>query len=251
MAKEKKEKAPKAPKAEAGGKGLNMDVNLDFLKDIGKKKSGSGMPNKKTMNLVILEKGDNSKTTDIILIVLLVVVLIVFVKFGVLDILSDKKKAEEDTKAIQTQLEDDQELLEAYENVFKDYDHDFNAFLSEEELLLVDRAEILKMLNEALFNGDSTMQSINIKGNTVSVVLNDVSLEKTGALLESLEKQDMVMDNGVFLQTASTSKDKNGEAAISGNEQMTATFTIELDPDYKNKPPKAEREKEDKKGDKE
>ena len=242
MAKEKKEKAPKAPKPEAaGGKGLNMDINLDFLKDIGKKKAGSGLPNKKTMNLVVLEKGDNSKVTNIVLIVLLVIALAVFAYFGVWKIYEQKKAAESETQQVEDQLKEDQEMLDKYKEVFKYYDHDFTAFFSEEEALYVNRVEVMDMLNRVLFS-NSKMQNIAIKDNTVSVTLYDVSIEETGILQEMLEKEPMVLEGGVFMQTANTNKDKNGTLLPNGEQMMVATFTIELDPDYKTKIAQQEQE---------
>ena len=227
MAKEKKEKAPKAPKAEgAGGKGLNMDVNLDFLKDLGKKKSGSGLPNKKTMNLVILEKSDNSQVTNIVLIVLLVIVLVVFAKFGVLDIYNEKKAAQEEADKAQAQLNEDKEMLEEFEKVFTHFSHYYRAFLSEEELQIVDRIELVKMLDENLFNV-AEMQSITVKGNTVSVSFYDVTAEEAGRLYTALNEQPMV--KSVFLETATTNKDKENKILPNGEQVLTANITIEVE----------------------
>ncbi len=228
MAKEKKEKkaqgTPDAP--EAGGKGLSMDVNLDFLKDIGKKKASSGLPNKKTMNLVVLEKGENSKTTDIVLIVLLVVILAVFAKFGVLDIYNEKKAEQEKTDAAQAELEQNKELLTRYEAVFEKFSHYFKAFLSEDELKLVDRLELIDMLDEHLFNV-AEMQSVNINGNTIGISFYDVTLEQVGQLAQDLSDNKLVTN--VDLQTASTNKDKNGNLLTGTEKVLTATITLQVE----------------------
>lgn len=225
MAKEKKQKAQGAPDA-AGGKGLSMDVNLDFLKDLGKKKTGSGLPNKKTMNLVILEKNDNSKVTDIVLIVLLVIVLALFVKFGVLDIYNKKKAAQEEVDAAQVELDQNRELLTRYEAVFEKFSHYFKAFLNEDELKLVDRIELIDMLNEHLFNV-AEMQSVNISGNTIGITFYDVTLEQVGQLAQDLSDNELVTN--VDLQTATTNKDKNGNLLTGTQKVLTATITLQVE----------------------
>ncbi len=225
MAKEKKEKKVKEG-AEGGGKGLSMDVNLDFLKDLGKKKASSGLPSKTTMNLVILEKGENSKTTDIVLVVLLVVVLAVFAKFGVLDQYNAKKAAEEEYAAAQQELEQNKVLLTRYEAVFEKFSHYFKAFLTNDELKLVDRIQLIDMLDEHLFNV-AEMQSININGNTIGISFYDVTLEQVGQLAQDLSDNELVTN--VDLQTASTNKDKNGNM-LSGTEKvLTATITLQVE----------------------
>lgn len=223
MAKEKKEKAANAEAA--GGKGLNMDINLDFLKDIGKKKSGSGLPSKSTMNLVILEKGDNSKVTNIVLIVLLVIVLIVFAKFGVLDIYNQKKAAQEEADQALAQLNEDKAMLEEYEKVFTHFSHYYRAFLSEGELKVVDRIELMKMLDENLFNV-AEMQSITVRDNTISVSFYDVTAEQTGQLYTALKEQPMV--KSVFLETATTNKGQDDKILPNGEQVLTANITIEV-----------------------
>ncbi|MCQ2404999.1 MAG: hypothetical protein MJ083_03275 [Clostridia bacterium] len=227
MAKEKKEKKVKeAPEAaEGGGKGLNMDVSLDFLKDIGKKKAGSGLPNKQTMNLVVLEKGENSKTTDIVLIVLLVVILAVFAKFGVLDQYNKKKAAEEEYAAAQQELEQNKQLLTRYEALFEKFSHYFKAFLTDDELKLVDRIDLIDMLDEHLFNV-AEMQSININGNTIGISFYDVTLEQVGQLAQDLSDNELVTN--VDLQTASTNKDKNGNVLTGTQKVLTATITLQV-----------------------
>ncbi len=228
MAKEKKEKKVKeAPEAVegGGGKGLSMDISLDFLKDLGKKKTGSGIPNKKTMNLVILEKGENSKTTDIVLIVLLVVILAVFAKFGVLDQYNKKKAAEEEYVAAQQELEQNKQLLARYEAVFEKFSHYFKAFLSDEELKLVDRIQLIDMLDEHLFNV-AEMQSISINGNSINISFYDVTLEQVGQLAQDLSDNELVTN--VDLQTAVTNKDKAGNLLAGTEKVLTANIALQV-----------------------
>ncbi len=226
MAKKEKNVNEAADAEKGGGKGLNMEVNLDFLKDIGKKKAGSGLPSKKTMNLVILEKGENSKTTDIVLIVLLVVILLVFAKFGVLDQYNKKKAAEEEYTAAQMELEQNQQLLTRYEALFEKFSHYFKAFLTDEELQLVDRIDLIDLLDEHLFNV-AEMQSINITGNTIGISFYDVTLEQVGQLAQDLSDNEFVTN--VDLQTASTNKDKEGNTMTGTNKVLTATITLQVE----------------------
>lgn len=225
MAKKEKNVNEAVDAEKGGGKGLNMEVNLDFLKDIGKKKATSGLPNKKTMNLVILEKGENSKTTDIVLIVLLVVILLVFAKFGVLDQYNKKKAAEEEYTAAQTELEQNKQLLTRYEALFEKFSHYFKAFLTDEELQLVDRIDLIDLLDEHLFNV-AEMQSINITGNTIGISFYDVTLEQVGQLAQDLSDNEFVTN--VDLQTASTNKDKEGNTMAGTNKVLTATITLQV-----------------------
>ena len=227
MAKEKKEKKAKgAPEEKGGGKGLSMDVNLDFLKEIGKKKASSGLPSKKTMNLVIMEKGDNSKTTDIVLIVLLVIILAVFTKFGVLDIYNEKKAEQEKTDTAQAELEQNKELLTRYEALFEKFNHYFKAFLTADELQLVDRIQLIDMLDEHLFNV-AEMQNINITGNTIAISFYDVTLEQVGQLAQDLSDNELVTN--VDLQTAVTNKDKDGNELTGTEKVLTANITLQVE----------------------
>ena len=226
MAKKEKNVNEAAGAEGKSGKGLNMEINLDFLKDLGKKKASSGLPSKTTMNLVILEKGENSKVTDIVLIVLLVVVLLVFAKFGVLDQYNKKKAAEEEYATAQTELEQNKQLLARYEALFDKFSHYFKSFLNDEELKLVDRIELIDLLDEHLFNV-AEMQSINIKENIIGISFYDVTLEQVGQLAQDLSDSELVTN--VDLQTATTNKDKDGNVLAGKEKVLTATITIEVE----------------------
>ena len=111
-------------------------------------------------------------------------------------------------------------------NYSENHSHDFIFFLNDEETTLVNRAELMKMLDENLFNVPE-MQSVTVKGNTVSVSFYDVTAEEAGRLYTALTEQPMA--KSVFLETATTNKDRNNKILPNGKQVLTANITIEVE----------------------
>ncbi len=222
MAKKDKVNASVDGQVENQGKGLSKDIDMDAIKEklsnLGKKKSG--LPSKTSMNLAFKEKGENTRNQNIALIVVTALVLIVLAKFGVYDVYQEKKDEIAKRDEAQAQLDADNALLAKYADLQDKYSHYFYAFLTDDELAIVNRVELFHMLEENLFNV-AGMQSVNVKGNVVSIAFDGVTLEQVGTLAENLEANEMVEN----VDVSTTASEQNG----TGQEKLLkANITIQI-----------------------
>lgn len=222
----------KKEKEATGGSGLNMDIDLNAIKE--KLKSGKGpkMPNKTTMNLAILEKGENGKNADLAIIIVSVIILAIFAKFGVWDVY--QKKVAEQTKldAAQAELDQNKATLNRFTALAEKYSHYFYAFLTDDELAIVNRVELLDMLGTELFS-EAAMENISVsgydseRGNLVTLTFNDVTLDQLGRLSEKLQANDMV--ENVDINTTSTyEEDATGKI----NKVINAAVVVSVKNDW-------------------
>lgn len=154
----------------------------------GKKKDA--YPTKTTINFYIKEDKSTGVSTALLYIMFAFVVLLALAKILVFDLaaeLNDEKASYEKNVAI---LEAYQEKLSNYDAISSEYNRYSYSYLTETDKVQ-DRIDVLKMLENTIFK-KSTVQSVVISENVVSVSLTEIDLEGTSALAKSIEGYDMV-----------------------------------------------------------
>ena len=196
-----------------------------MLKQIGKKGKGkAGYPNKQYINILDGMKSDDNRTLEILIFIIFLVALGVFTKFGVIYKISEASAAEAAYNEVQRQITELKEQNADYDKVKKDYSHYGLGYLDDTEILLVDREDVLDLLDKyVLKNAD--IKTLAVTDNTVTLTVEKTRLNAISSIVKELEADPDVAF--VTVNVAGTDREVN---AGSGNKQVTATMYIELVP---------------------
>lgn len=196
-----------------------------MLKQIGKKGKGkAGYPNKQYINILDGMKSDDNRTLEILIFIIFLIALAAFTKFGVIDKISEASAAEAAYNEVQRQINELKEQNADYDKVKKDYSHYGLGYLDDTEILLVDREDVLDLLDKyVLKNAD--IKTLNVTDNTVTLTVEKTRLNAISSIVKELEADPDVAF--VTVNVAGTDRDVN---TGSGNKQVTATMYIELVP---------------------
>ena len=196
-----------------------------MLKQIGKKGKGkAGYPNKQYINILDGMKSDDNRTLEILIFIIFLIALAAFTKFGVIDKISEASSAEAAYNEVQRQITELKEQNADYDKVKKDYSHYGLGYLDDTEILLVDREDVLDLLDKyVLKNAD--IKTLNVTDNTVTLTVEKTRLNAISSIVKELEADPDVAF--VTVNVAGTDREVN---AGSGNKQVTATMYIELVP---------------------
>ena len=191
---------------------LDLKKDINFSEVFGKLGRGSRMgssafPSKTTMNLY---QGDEQSTDirKVILVgILLTIGIVVFVKFGVLDQLDMLNKKE-------GELAEQRALLAATNASAGEYDsvkESFDAFTARYGEGSADAIAVLDMVEQRVMPV-TTVTSISLADETLTLTLYNVPLDTVGNLAKDLETQEMVQS--VNVSTAST-QNAEGQNTVS------------------------------------
>lgn len=176
-----------------------MDLNFDL-----KRAKKPVYPSKRHINLVECSRQETHVARNTVLLVVILVAAVLFGKFAVADVLSAASSATARVNAVQAeaaalaqQNADYAELQEKYE------EYAVNS-LSDEEMSLVDRGQILALLQRTVANS-ADLQSVSIQENTVQLQFANGSLEDVSNIVASLESEPLVQN--VSVSTAQTNRD--------------------------------------------
>ncbi len=180
----------------------NQEVSLATIMDIarpgkGGSKGSATIPTKTTMNLYQPETKTINLRKAVILLVLALILIGVFVKFGVIDqfaALSQK----------QAQLEEQQAILIKYAGSvegYKEVQELYEAYVAQYGSDTPDAIAVLEMVEKRVM-GKATVTGITLSGETLTLTMEDVSLETVGDLASDLEKEPTVKATNVMTATA-------------------------------------------------
>lgn len=196
-----------------------------MLKQIGKKGKGkAGYPNKQYINILDGMKSDDNRTLEILIFIIFLIALAAFTKFGVIDKISEASAAEAAYNEVQRQITELKEQNADYDKVKKDYSHYGLGYLDDTEILLVDREDVLDLLDKYVLKS-ADIKTLNVTDNTVTLTVEKTRLNAISSIVKELEADPDVAF--VTVNVAGTDRDVN---TGSGNKQVTATMYIELVP---------------------
>lgn len=171
----------------------NQEVSLSSIKNIiTRGKSGAelpttGYPTKTWMNLYQIDKKTTNLRTVVLSGVLVLVCLIAVLKFGVFDQLAIVSQKEAELEAQQELLLQVSSESEGYSDV-KDMYEGYLLALGGDE---VDSIRVLDLIEKQV-KPAAQVSVITYADNTITLTLNNVSLETVGILAKQLENQDIV-----------------------------------------------------------
>ena len=185
-------------------------------------------PTKTSMNLFYKPDRTTKPSTIALYVLFALVLLLGLSKWLVYDVWMEKQEAEQSLAAAQAELNGVMLQLADYKEVQERY---FRYSATDEERDLVDRMEVLAMLDSAA--GNAEINSISISGDHVQIQISNVTLAQVAEIVNRLEMSPMVADTVV--QTASTSGNSQigtnwwGESYTTDSwERVQANITIQL-----------------------
>lgn len=164
-------------------KGLSLTLN---------KKPTKVVANKRTMNFAYHESAINWKKLGIILGIVAVIAAL-FVKFAIIDQLAIKKDAQNRLQASQERLAQVNETMKSYDKLKAEYDRYSDARLNANELFLLSRVDILDIVRNHIVP-ECVVRSFNVRDNTISLSISNLSLADASELVFDLEEHELVTD---------------------------------------------------------
>ena len=149
------------------------------------------MPQKRSINLALVgvERIDPKLALAGSLIVLLLAAM--FSKFLVADRLSAMYRESAQVAALRTQLSQEYDKVAAFGSIADEYAHYTYSGMTEEELSLVDRADVIRMIKEGTEN-NREVESWSLRGNVVTLTVSGRDLQEINQLARRLEQFDLV-----------------------------------------------------------
>lgn len=159
----------------------------------------SAYPTKTSMNLFYKPDRTTRPATVALYVLFALVCLLGLTKLLVFDLWMENQEAQRGLAAVQDQLSDTMLQLKDYNEVRERYSR-YSA--TDEERALIDRMEVLAMLDSAA--GGAQLDSVSISGDTAQVQFSGVTLAETAQIVNALESSPIVA--GTVVNTASTTE---------------------------------------------
>lgn len=180
---------------------------------IGKKKAP--YPTKTSINLVKSDTSQNNTLVTLLLFVLFLIVLAIFTKFAVIDPLASGVQSSREVTAARAELDALKVANADYAELSEQYSKYIVSGLSDEELNLVSREDVVDLITTKIINS-TIVSSINVQGNIIEVTCVGLDLNGVSSIVENLKQ-----DSRVSFVSVSTVQDQEGKTS-------TATMSITL-----------------------
>lgn len=175
------------------------------------KKNGQ-YPQKTTINLVMKEKSQFRPGRLIPLLAAVVLAAAAFGKFAVADRLAQVNRAQADLDAANARQRELSAALADYPAVEDEYNRYASGWMTGEETALVDRMEIVGLIEGELMSAGAVKQ-FALAGNTLSVDLTGVTLGGTSGIVERLYAYPVIRQVEVY--TAATGQTTGDGSLVS------------------------------------
>lgn len=170
-----------------------------------KKEREIKLPNKTTMNLLVVEN-DNSKQLPYFLVGLVVVGIcaFLFAQFLVINRLNKLNVLQGEVSRLQQAYNEQLQYLSDYDQVKEKYSRYTTVYLTKDNERIVDREEIIDLINESIKDLGSS-SSFSIVDNSVSFVVLTENQNDLARIRSNFEKSPIVKD--VELASSTTTRD--------------------------------------------
>lgn len=180
-------------------------------------KENKNFPTKKTVNFALKEAKKTNYKVIVPVTFISVIAVILFVKFGIIDLIAAKSTADAGLKSYQSQSKTLEKYNEDYDLISLEY-QSFNLAKGKDgKIVNVTPMKSLEMLEKELLSV-SHVESFSITTDTITVKYGGIGLNKISNIYNSIKENELV--NSVQVYTAGTQPDKN--------KNTVATMTIIL-----------------------
>ena len=183
-----------------------------------KKTVSKQITDKKQINLAGYGTKKMNVPAAIVGVVIIVLAAAIFSKFAVADRISKVQKAKREVNALQAEVDEGLDTIDSFSDTNSKYAHYTYSGMTEDELALRDRMEIIEMLERDVFS-KTEVSDFTIDGNTITMPMKGATLQDINLIAADLEQEDMVYYCTV---TTATDDGKSGTSAV------TAQVTIYL-----------------------
>lgn len=152
---------------------------------------GKNLPVKRTINLAEIGVRKTDPKVAAGGIILIILAAAVFSKFLVTDRLFTVFHAQNEATRLQQELDRQYARISSYGEIENEYAHYTYSGMTEEELSLVDRSEIIQMLEKEL-GKDNTATVWSLSGNVLTLTATGKDLQEINLLAGRLETYDVV-----------------------------------------------------------
>lgn len=191
----------------------------------GKKPAKIKYPTKRTLNLYIREKDNNSLTRVIPAALFVVALVLVISKFAVSDRLAAVDRARAELEDYRSQLTEIKSQLGDYQSITEDYHRYTKNYLTDSEKYAVDRIALLDMLEEESA-GLAYISSISIGGDTINLAVRAQTLSDIAAFKLRLQGSEYVSSVTVHGADNSASK-REDEQSVQASIVLTVMLPLE------------------------
>ena len=181
------------------------------------------IPEKRSINLATVNEKKIDLRIAIPAIALILVAAVAFSKFAVLDRLKAVDEAQAEVHALQTRLDAGYAELAGMDDLSEKYAHYTLSGMTQEEQSLVERGEILEMLERVVlkhFQADRW----TLDRNTLTLTVTGSTLRQVNELIQDLQEEEIV-DYCTVTTASNTSRDKENLS-----EPVTANIVVYLKP---------------------
>lgn len=165
-------------------------------------------PSKHVMNLYFKEDRTTAPATAALYILFALAVLLGLSKVMIYDPWSTQSQMEQEVLALEQESAARMEQLQNYNEVLEDY---LRATPTQEELALVDRMEILDLIDGTI-RPAATVTDVSITGDKVLLAFSDVTLKEAATLVAQLEQSPLV--TSIQVDTAVSEKEDGNRAEV-------------------------------------
>ena len=184
-------------------------------------KGKTTVPTKGTMNLYYKPDRTTKPATIALYVLFVLVCLLGLGKFLVYDVWVETTEAQRALTAAEEQLEGVLLELTDYSEVWERYSR-YSA--TEEERDLIDRMEVLALLDEAV-GTTAVMDAVSIGGSTVQLQFSGVTLAQTAQIVSALEASPIVAYT--MVNTAATTQSEGAPADDSAPVQASVLIQLQ------------------------
>lgn len=185
------------------------------------------MPSKRTINLaqIGVERIDPKLAATGIILIILAAAL--FSKFLVVDRLMAMYRANSEVQQMQTNLEAEYSRIAGFGGLEEEYAHYTYAGMTQEELSLVDRAQIINMIQRETENADNEI-SWSVSGNILTLTVAGRDLQEINMIARRLEGYDLVDTCTVTTATKEDAQRARSSTEVYGDNVVRANITVYL-----------------------
>ncbi|MDO5334709.1 MAG: hypothetical protein Q4F23_01330 [Coriobacteriia bacterium] len=176
-------------------------------------------PSKTTINLAHVEvERSMSATSRAVLLGLVALLLLVFLKFGVFDLISEANEVTDQAADLQAQLAELEESNADYQKIKAQLEKYSAPGMTAEEETFANRAHALAVA-DAVSGLGKQLESVSLTGNTLQIKLVDTNLSTVSDVVSKIKKVKWV--TSVLPNTAANTEE---------SQNITAAITVELVP---------------------
>ena len=185
------------------------------------------MPSKRTINLAQIGVERIDPLLAAAGIILIIMAATLFSKFFVVDRIAAMYSANSEVRQLQTELEAEYSRIAGFGGLEEEYAHYTYAGMTQEELSLVDRAQIINMIQRETENTANEV-SWSVTGNILTLTVAGRDLQEINQIARRLEGYDLVDTCNVTTATKEDAQRARSSTEIYGNNVVRANITVYL-----------------------